>query len=101
MASTTPECPDCKTVMKPLFGAHFFCPNDCDKPEVKAARAAKAEADRLADEKRRASLLDEYIKGVYTATFGSPNSFHKIDWSKLRISPPNSYYPYTPSNPGV
>lgn len=29
-------CPDCKTRMKPLFGATLFCPNDCDKkPKAK------------------------------------------------------------------
>ncbi len=30
--------------MKPLFNMLEFCPNDCDKPEVKAKRIAEAEA---------------------------------------------------------
>ena len=32
-------CPDCKGAMKPLFTG-FYCPNDCDKPHLKAARLA-------------------------------------------------------------
>lgn len=31
------NCPDCKAAMKPLFTG-FYCPNDCDKPELKAAK---------------------------------------------------------------
>ena len=33
-------CDVCKGPMKPLFTGHF-CPNDCDRPAVKAARLNK------------------------------------------------------------
>lgn len=41
-------CKDCKARMKPLFTG-FYCPNDCDKPGVVAARksAYQAQLDAL------------------------------------------------------
>lgn len=39
-------CPDCKGAMKPLFTG-FYCPNNCDKPHLKAAAIAKTIAEAL------------------------------------------------------
>lgn len=36
-------CKDCKATMKPLFTG-FYCPNDCDKPGVVAARKSEYQA---------------------------------------------------------
>lgn len=45
MATTEPFCPECGTKMVPLWGAKFFCKNDCDDPQVLQARKAKEAAD--------------------------------------------------------
>ena len=30
-----PKCPGCSATMKPLFGAKWFCPDECDlKPQM-------------------------------------------------------------------
>ncbi len=37
MATTEPRCPVCDRVMKPLWGAKFFCPADCDRARPEEA----------------------------------------------------------------
>lgn len=48
------KCPDCRTEMKPLFSGEY-CPNDCDKPELKAAKA-KTEYERQVEALKNATV---------------------------------------------
>jgi len=62
------KCPKCNTEMKALFTG-FFCPNDCDKPEVLAKRAAERAEAIAKVEKAAAEVASGW---VHPLTFWIP-----------------------------
>ena len=87
MANNDPAiCPDCKGPMKPLFTG-FYCPKDCDKPHLKAAKL-KAEIEYA-----QALSAVPKISYVNTATVPSP-----FNWFIPPSAPaqPSATVPYTP-----
>lgn len=74
------KCPECKGPMKPLFSG-YYCPLDCDKPEVLAARKAKAaaEAEEAEEKDKKQGSWGGYI-------FANPNQIY-ITGNKVTGTP--------------